>query len=851
MTEKTFTGVQRTRTTKKSVKLADRTARGLITIGGIGTIFFVCLIMVFLVWVVLPLFRGGDLTDAKNIAAPRPADGATVLRLGVDEYRTLLWAYRSVLDTRDLLHGEKPTAVAFPEGTNDVIFGFADGTVRLATIDFATKFREPDQLPPEIRDDLLAGRAVATGGGIATLTPEKQARIQTVKVALEPPTDLGSASPVVGLDYSIRPAGPEFVALSADGKLYIREGRTHPLTRTITFKGGGQAVLDAPTVDGGGVPDFLLLDGLGTNVFLVWKNGLLVRMNVGDLENAREAERFDLTEDPATTITSLSFLNGKNSLLVGESTGTLEVWFPSKPEDAETVDGLEMVNAHTIEGSPAAVTALSPSWRKRNVAIGYADGTVRMVNVTTGSRIADAVTKPGLPVRALVIPPKDDGLIAWTDEGAWSWNLDAPHPDVSFGALFQKVWYEGYPEPAHKWQSTGGTDDNEPKFGLMPLVFGTLKATLYSMLFGLPLALLAAVFASEFLHPKVKSKVKPTIEVMASLPSVVLGFFAALVIAPFLAPRVPVVLTSFLTIPFTVLLGAHLWQLLGNEASIRLKWLRFPLICTTIPVGIALGALLGPLFESWLFAGDIRLWLDGHHGNGIGGWFFLLIPASALGVAYTIARGVGPALRRLSGQWNRRACAWLDLAKFLGGVLATLLISLALAALLETVGLDPRGSVVGTYVQRNALIVGFVMGFAIIPIIFTIADDALSAVPEHLRSASLGAGATPWQTAIRIIIPTAMSGLFSATMIGLGRAVGETMIVLMAAGNTAIMDWNIFNGFRTLSANLATELPEAVVNSTHYRILFLAALVLFLMTFVLNTLAEIIRLRFRKRAFEL
>ena len=143
------------------------------------------------------------------------------------------------------------------------------------------------------------------------------------------------------------------------------------------------------------------------------------------------------------------------------------------------------------------------------------------------------------------------------------------------------------------------------------------------------------------------------------------------------------------------------------------------------------------------------------------------------------------------------------------------------------------------------------MGFAVIPIIYTIAEDALSAVPEHLRAASLGAGATPWQTAVRIILPTAMSGLFSAVMIGLGRAVGETMIVLMAAGNTPVLDWNIFNGFRTLSANIAVELPEAVQNSSHYRMLFLAALSLFAMTFIVNTIAEIVRLRFRKRAFEL
>jgi phosphate transport system permease protein len=170
---------------------------------------------------------------------------------------------------------------------------------------------------------------------------------------------------------------------------------------------------------------------------------------------------------------------------------------------------------------------------------------------------------------------------------------------------------------------------------------------------------------------------------------------------------------------------------------------------------------------------------------------------------------------------------------------------------MSALGLDPRDSYLGAYNQRNMLIVGFVMGFAIIPIIYTIAEDALSAVPQHLRSASLGAGATPWQTATRIIIPTAMSGLFSAVMVGLGRAVGETMIVLMAAGNTPVMDWNLFNGGRSLSANIAVELAEAVRDSTHYRTLFFAALVLFALTFVLNTVAESVRQRFRKRAFQL
>ena len=162
-----------------------------------------------------------------------------------------------------------------------------------------------------------------------------------------------------------------------------------------------------------------------------------------------------------------------------------------------------------------------------------------------------------------------------------------------------------------------------------------------------------------------------------------------------------------------------------------------------------------------------------------------------------------------------------------------------------------RGELVDTYVQRNATVVGFAMAFTIIPIIYTLADDALSSVPDSLRSASLGAGATTWQTTTRVVIPAAMSGLFSALMVGLGRAVGETMIVLMAAGGTAITDVNPFNGFRTLAVNIATEVPEAPDGGTHYRTLFLAALLLFVMTFAVNTAAELVRRRFRKRVAQI
>jgi phosphate transport system permease protein len=108
-------------------------------------------------------------------------------------------------------------------------------------------------------------------------------------------------------------------------------------------------------------------------------------------------------------------------------------------------------------------------------------------------------------------------------------------------------------------------------------------------------------------------------------------------------------------------------------------------------------------------------------------------------------------------------------------------------------------------------------------------------------------GATRWQTALRVVLPTASPGIFSAIMIGFGRAIGETMIVLMATGNTPIMDFSPFNGMRTLSANIAVEIPEAPYHGTLYRVLFLSATLLFIMTFFVNTAAEIVRQRLRKK----
>ena len=149
------------------------------------------------------------------------------------------------------------------------------------------------------------------------------------------------------------------------------------------------------------------------------------------------------------------------------------------------------------------------------------------------------------------------------------------------------------------------------------------------------------------------------------------------------------------------------------------------------------------------------------------------------------------------------------------------------------------------YDQRNALLVGLAMGLAITPVMFSIIEDAINAVPRSLSDGSLALGATRWQSLARVVLPAASPAILSAILIGFARGLGETMIVLLATGNAPIMTADPFSGLRTLAASIAAELPEADAGGEHFRLLFLAALVLFALTFLLNTVAELFRQRLR------
>ena len=517
------------------------------------------------------------------------------------------------------------------------------------------------------------------------------------------------------------------------------------------------------------------VNGRGDGAVAVRRDGKVSYFELTGAEFELVQQFYPFTEDKAQGIVIAEYVFGDDSIVFAhQSSEVVGYSLYKQGESARRRWGMTKKFAPMIS-TPRTYAA---SQRNKSFLLG-SDNALSIRHFTTGA------------VRWEQIWPKGARLVALGTKQNMFWVLDRsdppqihrfilkdPHPEAGLAGFFGKIWYEGGSEPKYEWQSTGGSDDFEPKLSMVPLIVGTLKGTLYAMLFSTPLALLAALYTSQFAHPNLRRFIKPTLELMASLPSVILGFLAALWLAPLLEQRIPSVLLVLIAVPLTAVVAGEMWT------HLPVRWR------SRIPMG----------YE-----------------------FLVLVPILLLVVS--LAWTAGPWLERLVFVARDRQTG-LAIPDF---------------RLWWTQTFDLP------FEQRNSLVVGFMMGFAVIPIIFTIAEDALSNVPQAMRSASLALGGTRWQTALRIVCPTASAGIFSAIMVGFGRAVGETMIVLMATGNTPVMSMNIFSGMRTLSANIAVELPEAPHHSTLYRALFLGALLLFLMTFTVNTIAELLRHRLREK----
>lgn len=937
------------RRTSPRVRLVDAAMKTVVTIGGLGVIVAVLTIMAYLALTAWPLLTAGS---ANHIRTTRLEAPKKPVALMLDEYQGLAGVLEGdgIVRVWSLNEKSKPVefSIAKPDGrtitamstpTEAGVFavGYDDGTVQTATFEYHTEFINESEAPPAARSLRRGERQVLDVGGYIERTPLDQLRVTRAVLSTTPPTALSRGEgAVVRLDLRASAGSQYLVAIRTDGTgVFNRVTATRPL-------GGGAPKIKLVAADfdyreadsAGKFPDWLYVTADGSHILCLWQSGQLSRYARKPGEDSFVlAETVSIVE-AGRTVTSAAMLLGAKTLMIGDDKGRVIGCFAARQGSHSTVDGDRFVVAHQFDDAPGSpVVALACSQRDRSFLAVNAAGECIVRHMTSEKTVArtvplargEAVTAPILAA----VAPKLDGFA--TLRGGDSapaiggdlelYKLAPGYPESSASSLFGRVWYEGDGSPQYVYQSSAGEDTAETKYSMIPLIFGTLKATLYSMLFAAPLAILAAIYSSEILHPKVRNRVKPAIEMMASLPSVVLGFLAAMIIAPWARDALPGILLAFFVVPTAALLGAYLWQLLPTRTTATLSGSRhFALVAAVLAIALGLASACGPLIERVLFTpstadqlvlagaiepvprdqwpedlrassqalstdalalrrsglyqsqglvvrakGDvsdpaiakaiavdaldepsIRRWLDGSIGSAFPGWLLVLTPVGVGVMMLMRVRLLDPFVDGFGRVGTPAALA--QLARFAITLAGGIAIAAALAGAFGAMGLDARESILGPFSQRNTLIVSIVMGFAIIPIIYTISEDALSAVPGSLRSASLGCGATRWQTAIRVVMPIAASGIFSACMIGLGRAAGETMIVVMATGNTPSMDWNIFSGFRTLSANIAVEMPEAVEGAMHYRVLFLGGLCLFAFTFVINTAAELVRQRFRRRS---
>lgn len=736
--------------TRRQIRsIADGIASFIIKTGGISIILCILGMCAFLVKEVIPLFLPTQVTPTEPISLSPLERPATAALIGVDEYQELAYVLRgdslefvflgegtaaiSRIPSRGLLPDGSVTALARALGKgHNLAMGTEDGRIIPVTIEFTQDFQGSERsIAPSVR----IGTPIA-----ATPTPQ----------------------PITELAYQSTDSEVRMAALLQDQHLWLTTNRTVSLP-------DGTIAASATQVDlTSSIPDRVTaftLASRGDILLVGTEEGKLYQFDIREAAHPTLAETVQVSEKDKA-VTALAYLMGDRSVVVGTASGQVSVWTPVREHPGTNLT--RMMAIHRFASHKSAVTDITISQRDKGFITADTGGGIRLHHSTSEQTLLVLTPQQGA-LRNTYFSPKADGLVSLTEDNRLiHYHIANPYPEITLATLFLPVMYEGYEQPKLVWQSSSGSDDFEAKFSLTPLIFGTIKGTFYAVLLAVPLAILAAIYTAMFMHPDYRAKIKPTIEIMAALPTVVLGFLAGLWFAPVLERNFPAMTGMMLVIPLAILIAALLYVMVPTSLRHRIRPGVEALLMMPVIIAVVWGCLAtNAWWESFLFDGHYKSWLQTHLGLN--------------------------------------------------------------------------------YDQRNAIVVGVAMGFAIIPIIYSISEEALTNVPKNLIAGSLALGATRWQTLVYLVLISASPGIFSALMIGLGRAVGETMIVLMATGNTPIMDWSIFNGFRTLSANIAVEIPEAPHGGTLYRTLFLAALLLFVATFMLNTVAELIRQRLREK----
>ncbi len=342
-------------------------------------------------------------------------------------------------------------------------------------------------------------------------------------------------------------------ALLGDNRIIlVRQVREENLAGEVTLKTQRTVLRN----DTGGTIGPLALDGTGANLYAGTSDGLLLWWRLDD-DGRPAAQAVTTAFHDQRAVTSLGVLLGDVSLAVGDDRGELTTWFFVRTGAGES---RKLRQIHTLSAHADAVRHILPAQRSKALLSLDDGGTAALDYMTTERRLATLGGTP--PLAQVGLSSRADAVLGLDAQGRLTaWRILCPHPEVSWQTLFGKVQYEGYDEPDYVWQTTGG-DDYEPKMSLVPLLFGTLKATVYAMLFAVPLALAAAAYVSHFTVPGFKQWIKPAVEIMAALPSVVIGFIAALWLAPIIERHLMSLLVLLLVLPAAVVGFLLLWQLL-------------------------------------------------------------------------------------------------------------------------------------------------------------------------------------------------------------------------------------------------------------------------------------------------
>jgi phosphate transport system permease protein len=719
--------------------LKDKLAQHFVGIGGIGVIIAILLIFFYLLYAVIPMFESAEVQLDNSYAAP--GKGRTLF-VGVEELGEMAVRFTdlgeviffntsdgSIVDSEQLALPAGITSIA--DHNDHILLGFANGKVLAVRYKFDSSYgNDARKLTPVLEYPL--------GEEPVVLDEDGNALQKLAFTVTDDAIGIAAVTEDNRLIYSKYTQQQSFLDDSVTTEL--ESSSVHQMKKSV------QSLLLTPNMQ---------------YLYVVAGQDNLLQFDVvhSGFDVAPLLRHFK------TAISDVRLLLGGSSVLVGLDNGEIQQWMQVRGKDEQGDDTRTLTFIRKFSSDSQPITAIATEQRRKGFAVGDSKGQVTLYYSTSARTLAQ-VQVAKTKITHLAWSARAQNLLAIDDaEIMYFYKVRNDYPEVSWDVLWGKVWYEGYDEPDYIWQSSASTNEFEPKFSLIPLSFGTIKAAFYAMLFAVPIALLGAIYTAQFMAPRMRQTVKPSIEIMEALPTVILGFLAGLWLAPLVEEQLAGVFALLILLPPGFLLCAWLWRFVPKRFNIE-GW-ESAVLVPVVFLLIWLAMSLGHPIEDAFFEGDLRTYMSNHWGIG--------------------------------------------------------------------------------YDQRNSLVVGLMMGFAVIPTIFSIAEDALFSVPQHLIRGSLALGATRWQTLMRVVLPAASPAIFSALMMGFGRAVGETMIVLMATGNTPIMDMNIFEGMRTLSANIAVEVPEAEVASTHYRVLFLAALVLFLFTFIVNTAAEIIRQRLRQR----